>query len=200
MTKLPANFITAAVATLDRLWTRAGALTTSEGARAMMQANLSHHLHAGDIATLPLAYIVMMADGGHEPAQKALAEYIATAIDQKRFGELTPGLQDYAKRVLLAGELPGYGRGHKIIDTWTRDITIKFLVDVAMVRWRLKKKQAAYLVVSVMERRGLKPASIRQVLDIYKNHSTIGNRLVAFMLSVIPDDEPEESPEKSGAV
>jgi hypothetical protein len=200
MTKLPGNFMDMAAKTLDRLWTRAGALTTSEGARAMMQANLSHHLHAGEVATVPLAHIIMMADGGHEPAQKALAEYIATFIDQKRFDELTPGLQDYAKRVLLKPELPGYGRGHKIIDTWTRDIVVRFLVAAAMKRWSLKKKQAAFIVATVLERRGIKPASVRQVLDIYKNHDTIGSRLVAFMMAVVPDDEPEESPEKSGAV
>src|SRR5215831_857720 len=96
MSKLPANFIDSAVAILDRNWVLAGALTTSEGARAMIQADLSRKLHAGELSTVPLAYIITMADHGHEPAQRALAEYIGTYIDQKQFNELTPGLQDYA--------------------------------------------------------------------------------------------------------
>jgi N6-adenosine-specific RNA methylase IME4 len=41
MTKLPAAFTDSAVAHLDSLWVRAGALTTTEGARAAMQADLS---------------------------------------------------------------------------------------------------------------------------------------------------------------
>jgi hypothetical protein len=177
-----------AVATLDRWWVRAGVLTTSEGARAAMQANLSRHLYAGELGTVPLAHIIMMADHGHEPAQRALAEYVATFIDQKRFEDLTPGLQDYAKRVLLKPELPGYGRGHKIIDTWTRDVVISFLVTAAMECWHLKKKQAAHLVAVVLKRRGVKPASTRQVLDIYDSRDTLGSRLVAFMMATVPDE------------
>jgi hypothetical protein len=188
MAKLPATFTDDAVAVLDRLWVRAGELTTSEGARARMQADLSRKLHAGELSTVPLAHIIAMADQGHEPAQKALAEYIGAHIDAKRFDDLTPGLQDYNKRVLLRPELPGYRPGHKIIDTWTRDIVISFLVSRAMGAWYLKKKQAAALVAIVLKRRGIKPTSTRQVVDIYDSRGTIGQRVVAFMMEAIPED------------
>jgi hypothetical protein len=190
MTKLPSTFTDGAVAALDNMWVRAGELTTSDGARAKMQEDLSRKLHAGDeLSTVPLAYIIAMADHGHEPAQKALAEYIATAIDQKRFSDLTPGLQDYNKRVLLRPELPGYGPGHKVIDTWTRDIVISFLVSRAMGAWRLKKKQACAIVALVLKRRGIKPGTTRQVLNIFEGRGTIGQRLVDFMMAGIPEEE-----------
>jgi hypothetical protein len=192
LTTLPATFEQALAPmiteTLTEMWDRGSELTTSEGARRAMQKNLSGYLQRGELATVPLAHIIMMADRGHEPAQRALSEYIATFIDQKRFNDLTPGLQDYAKRTLLASELPGYGRGHKIIDIWTRDAVISFLVKFAMETWKLKKKQAAHHVAVVLERRGVKPASARQVLDIYDARDTLGARVVAFMMAAIPDD------------
>jgi hypothetical protein len=190
MTKIPANVLDVQVATIDRWWVLAGELTTAEGARAMLRADLSRKLHAGELSTVPLAYIIAMADRGHEPAQRALAEFIGTHIDQKRFNELTPGLQDYAKRVMLGPELPGYGRGNKVVDTWTRDIVISYLVKATMERWRLKKKQAAHLVAIVLKRRGVKPASTRQVLEIYDTRDTLGARLVAFVMGAVPDDDP----------
>jgi hypothetical protein len=51
MSKLPAVFADSAVAALDRWWGLAGELTTSEGARAQMQADLSRRLHAGEVST-----------------------------------------------------------------------------------------------------------------------------------------------------
>jgi hypothetical protein len=198
MTKLPAPFVDSAVATIDRWWDLAGVLTTSEGARAAMQADLSRKLHAGALSAVPLAYIIGMADHGHEPAQRALAEYIATAINQRRFNDLTPGLQDYNTRVLLRRELPGYPRGHNILDNWTRDIVIGFLVGRTMSTWRLKKKPAAALVAIVLKQRGIKPASTRQVIDIYDSRDTRPRRLVEFMLKDLPD-LPEPPPEPSAS-
>jgi hypothetical protein len=190
--QLPMTFEEAQAAeivdTLAQMWDRGAELTTSEGARRAMQRNLSAHLHAGEVATVPLAHIIAMADHGHEPAQWALNEFIATRIDQKRFDELTPGLQDYNKRVLLKHELPGYGRGHKIIDTWTRDAVIAFLVRFTIEHWRLKKKRAAHFVALVLKRRGVVPNSTRQVLEIYDNRDTLGHRLVTFMMTAVPNE------------
>jgi hypothetical protein len=200
MTKLPTNLTDSAVGIIDRWWVRAGELTTAEGARAVMQADLSRKLHAGELRTVPLAYIIAMADGGHEPAQRALAEYIGTHIDQKRFNDLTPGLQDYAKRVVLKPELPSYGRGNKIIDTWTRDAVISYLVKATMERWHLKKKQAAHLVAVALKRRGIKPASTRQVLAIYDTRDSLGARIVAFMMESVPDDDGLSMPRIDGNV
>jgi hypothetical protein len=194
MTKLPAHFVDSAVATINHWWDLAGVLTTSEGARAAMQADLSRKLYAG-VSSLPLAYIIGMADHGHVPAQRALAEYIADAINKKRFDDLTPGLQDYNVRVLLKPQLPGYPRGPNILDNWTRDVVIGFLVGRTMSTWRLKKKPAAALVAIVLKRRGIKPASTRQVIDIYDSRDTRPRRLVEFMLKDLP-----ELPEPSASV
>jgi hypothetical protein len=189
MTKLPASFTETIVATLGSYWDRAGALTTSDGARAAMQANLSRSLHAGELATVPLAYIIMMANAGHEPAQRALREWIATYIDSDRFNDLPVQARDFALKVMLEKEPPGYQRGHKIIDTWTRDAVINFLVAMAMERWRIKKAQAAALMAIVLKERGLKPASTRGVLDIFDARNSLGARTVAFMMAAAPDDD-----------
>jgi len=194
MAKLPAAFVENAVGTLDRWWDRAGVLTTSEGARAAMQATLSRSLLAGDLGTVPLAYIIAMANAGHEPAQLALRTWIGSHIDQKRFNDLPVQAQAYAHKVMLEPVLSGYGRGNKIIDTWTRDIVINYLVRATIARWGVKKAQAAYLVALVLKRRGIKPASTRQVLDIFKNRGSLAERLVRFMLAEIPDDGPTAIP------
>jgi hypothetical protein len=193
MPRLPAAFTDSAVAAICSWLDRAGELMTSTGARARMKADLTAKLAAGELATVPLSYIVAMADHGHEPAQDALAEHIATFIDQKRFGELTPGLQDYGKRVLLRRQLPGYSRGHKIIDTWTRDIVIAFVTALAMGHWRLKKKPAAALVAAALKRHGIKPITTRGVLQIFDARGTIGPRLVGFMLADIGGEPVQKS-------
>jgi hypothetical protein len=54
--------------------------------------------------------------------------------------------------------------------------------------WRLKKTQAATIVAMVLKRRGIKPASKRQVLDIYNARGTIGQQVAEFMMAQIPDD------------
>src|SRR5262249_20980597 len=115
-------------------------------------------------------------------------------IDQKRFNDLPVQAQAYAHNVMLEPAVPGYGRGNKIIDTWTRDIVINYLLRAAIARWGLQKTQAAYLVALVLKRRGIKPGSKRQVLDIFKGRNTLVERLVRFMLAEIPDDGPAAAP------
>jgi hypothetical protein len=79
-----------------------------------------------------------------------------------------------------------------------RDICISFMVKEAMQRWQLKRKQAAYMVAIVLTRRGIKPASTRQVLDIYDNRDSLGARVVDFMMAAVPDD-PDDPPSDPGA-
>jgi hypothetical protein len=195
MTKLPADFVESAVSHLGRWWDRVQAAATSEYARGAMRDNLLGHLRRGDLSTVPRAYIETMAYQRHEPAQDALRIYIAEAIDNHYFDELPVGLQEFNRRFLLDPNMSGYGRGNKIIDTWTRDILISGLVGEAMKRWRLKKNQAAAIVAIMLKPRGVKAASKTQVLEIYNNRTTIGARVVEFMMAAIPDDEepPPES-------
>jgi hypothetical protein len=194
MTRPPADFVDSAVADLGELWDRASATATAEYARKRMKDNLLDNLHRGDLGTVPRAYIERMAYNGHEPAQQALRQYVAEAIDQHRFEELPVGFQEFAREFLLYPNMRGYGRGHKAIDTWTRDGLINFLTGAAIERWKLKKKQAAAIMAIMLKRRGVKVASTRQVLDIYDNRDTLSERVARFMLASIPDDEPEPPP------
>jgi hypothetical protein len=195
MTKLPADFVESAIFDLGKGWDRVHGATTSEYARAAMRDNLLRSLRRGDLGTVPRAYIETMAYKGHEPAQDALRVFIAEAIDNHYFDELPVGLQEFNRKFLLDPNMSGYGRGNKIIDTWTRDILVSGLVGEAMKRWGLKKKPAAAIVAIMLKRRGNKVGSTTQVLEIYNNRTTIGARVVQFMLAAIPDDEePPRSP------
>jgi hypothetical protein len=127
-----------------------------------------------------------MADSGHEPAQWALRDHIAAHIEQDRFAELPVSIRAYNAKVLRASQLPGYGRGNKAIDTWTRDSAIALMVKLAMQRWTLRKKRAAGLVAMAVQRHGLK-LKLRSVLDIFDNGGTLAARLVTFMLAAVPD-------------
>jgi hypothetical protein len=189
MTKLPADFVESAVFDLGKWWDRVQVATTSEYARGTIRDNLLRSLRSGDLGTVPRAYIETMAYSGHEPAQDALRIFIAEAIDNHWFHELPVGLQEFNRKFLLNPNMPGYGRGHKIIDVWVRDVLISGLVGEAMKRWRLKKKPAAALVAVMLKRREVRVASTRQVLEIYDRRDTIGARVVQFMLAAIPDDE-----------
>ena len=194
MTTLPAVFVANAAADLGELWDRACAATTSEFARKRMKDDLLDNLIRGDRATVPRAYIERMAYNGHEPAQQALRQYVAEAIDQHRFHELPVGFQQFAREVVLYPNMKGYGRGNKIIDTWMRDGLIVFLTGAAIRRWSLKKKQAAAIMAVMLKRRGVRVASTRQVLDIYDSRDTLYQRLVEFMLAPIPEDQHEDVP------
>lgn len=190
MAKLPIPFVEAVISRLNRGWDAAWAYTTSQGARAEVQASLTRSLHAGDQGAVPLDYIVAMAKAGHEPAQWALRKFIRNEINERQFNDLPVSLQHYNMDVLENVTLPGYARGNKIVDTWTRDIVIIYLTKVAIAQWGVKKAQAAYLVALVLKRRGIKPGSAKQVLDIFNNRDTLHERLVRFLLAEIPDDGP----------
>jgi hypothetical protein len=194
MTRLPADVVESAVADLGELWDAASVTATAKYARERMKDNLLDNLHRGDLGTVPRAYIERMAYNGHQPAQQALREYVADAIDNHRFQELPVGFQEFAREFLLYPDMRGYGRGHKLIDTWTRDGLINFLTGAAIERWKLRKKQAAAIMAIVLKRRRVGVASTRQVLDIYDNRNSLSERVVRFMLASIPDDEPEPPP------
>ena len=146
MTKLPADFVENVAAVIGRWWDRASQVATSTYARGAMKANLLGNLRRGDLSTVPRVYIERMARAGHEPAQEALRLYIAEAVDSHAFQDLPGGFQTFARDFLLNGmpdceRLPGYGRGNKIIDTWTRDVMINFFMTAAMERWKFKKNR-----------------------------------------------------------
>jgi hypothetical protein len=103
--KLSPAFINAVVHIVDRWWAIAGELTTSAGARAYMQANLRQNLYAGDRASVPLDFIIRMAESGHEPAQWALRDYIGEFIQIDRFNDLPVSRVVPATRLLYSRRL-----------------------------------------------------------------------------------------------
>ena len=129
MTKLPADYVESVAGVLGRWWDRTSQVATSTYAREAMKVNLLGNLRRGDLSMVPRVYIERMARAGHEPAQDALRIYVGEAIDSHTFQDLPGGFQTFARDFLLSGmpnceRLPGYGRGNKIIDTWTRDVMI----------------------------------------------------------------------------
>jgi hypothetical protein len=185
--KLPAALVAAETAIVDTIadWYGRAMERVGDG-RHQMKQNLIGQLQRGEHAAVPLPYILAMANAGHEPAQWALRDYIRDFIDQHRFNDLPVSLQHYNMKVLQERALPGYGRGHKIVDTWSRDVVIAFSVKTAMERWSLKKKPAAGFVALAVQRHGVR-LKTRQVLDIYGNRESLGARLVAFLLAEVPD-------------
>jgi hypothetical protein len=183
MAKLPAALTNTILAEIDRWWMRAGALTTSEAGRAYIEADIIRKLQA---ATLPFDFAIQMAEAGHEPAQLALRKFIDAAMEVDRFNDLPLSVRNYARRLIVRPEQPGYGPGHNIINTWTRDSVIIFLVTRTMETWQLKKKPAAVFVGTVLKRHGVMDG--RQVLRIYNARHTLGQRVIEFLMAQIPND------------
>jgi len=152
-------------------------------------------LERGEGASLPLAYIVAMADAEHPPADHALRIYIHTAIDADRFNHLPLQIRAYAQRALTRPPLPiGYPSNQaQVVNDYTRDVAIRFLVDQIVARWRAvpqlysnqTRHSAAWLVALVFTRHGIKLAE-QQVRRIYNGRQTSARRLAEFLIGDLP--------------
>ena len=115
------------ISRLNRGWDAAWAYTTSQGARAEVQASLTRSLHAGDQGAVPLDYIVAMAKAGHEPAQWALRKFTRNEINERRFNDLPVSLQHYNMDVLENVTLPWVTRAGTRSSTRGRAILSSFI-------------------------------------------------------------------------
>jgi hypothetical protein len=70
-----------------------------------------------------------------------------------------------------------------IVDTWTRDVAISALMDLAMKRLSLPQRRAADFVAVVVSRHGIN-LKRQQIERIYRSHRTMGQRIAAFMGSI----------------
>jgi hypothetical protein len=112
------------------------AVLGSEAGQLAVQGDIYRQLKAGDTATLPLDYIVAMADARHPPADHALRAFIHDHIDADRFADLPVQLRAYAQRALMRPPLDGYpSNAPQVVNDLTRDIAICVLVDQIVLLW-----------------------------------------------------------------
>src|SRR5262245_27614679 len=155
----------------------------SDAGRLVMRNELIQQLQTQD--SLTIAHVIHMADGEHVPAIDALRVHIGTHLDQGgKWEDLPDQLRGWGiNKMMLQPVVSGYRHGgHMIVDTWTRDIAIRALMDLAMKRWSLPQRRAAEFLAEVVSQHGIK-LKRQQIERIYRDHSTMPNRIAAFMMS-----------------
>ena len=187
MTSLPATFAEAEAATIidaiDHWYVKNEEKLKACAGRLVMRNELIHQLQTQ--SSLTIAHVIYMADAGHVPAIEALRVYIGTHLDQGgKWEDLPDQLRGWGiNKMMLQPVVSGYRHGgHMIVDTWTRDIAIRALMDLAMKRWSLPQRRAAEFLAVVVSQHGIK-LKRQQIERIYRDHSTMPNRIAAFMMS-----------------
>jgi hypothetical protein len=199
LTNLPATFAEAEEAgiidAVDEWYVRLADKLSSDGGHRAVQEDMYRQLERGAGASLPLAYIVAMADGNHPPADHALRAYIHAAIDADRFSELPVQVRAYSQRALTRPPAAaGYpSNSPQVVNDFVRDIAIALLIDQIVLHWpqvpKLYSSQsrhsAAWLLAAVFNRHGIKLAE-QQVRRIYKGRQTLSRRLAEFLIANLP--------------
>ena len=197
---LPATFAEAEeaeiIATLEQWYPRIADWLTSEFSHEVVRNDMLRQLERGEGASLPLAYIIAMADAEHPPADDALRSYIHAAIDADRFNDLPVQIRAYAQRALTRPPLPpGYPSNRsQVVNDYSRDTGIRLLIDEIVLRWPAVPKlyssqtrhSAAWLLALVFARHGMKPAKEQQMRRIYKERETFPRRLAEFLAADLP--------------
>jgi hypothetical protein len=168
--------------TLDRWFDLVGGLMTSDAGRRIVREDIGRRLAAG---TIEAAWVIEAANAGHQDADLALRTYVATFADQGRWNELPTQVQGYAVGALLRAPTT-YPRGKNIVDTWTRDIGVAVMVDLAAKHWALpatrsrstEAASASYFVSLMLRGRGIRLKE-QQVSRIYSGHNKVAARLAA---------------------
>ena len=198
-TGLPTTFAEAEereiIATLEQWYPRIADKLNSEAGHEAVRDDMVRQLERGNGASLPVAYIVAMADAEHPPADHALRIYIHGAIDADRFNALPVQVRAYAQRALTRPPLPiGYPSNRpQVVNDFTRDIAICLAIDQIVLRWpkvpqlygSQTRHSAAWLLALVLTRHGIKLAE-QQVRRIYKKRQTINRRLAEFLIADLP--------------
>jgi hypothetical protein len=189
-TMLPATFeeaqATEIIAAIDGWYGNVAAALASDAGRLVMRNELLRQLRTQ--SSLPTAYIIDMADRGHVPAIEALRIHIATHLDQGgKWEDLSDQLRGWGiHKMMLQPVVGGYPEGGRLlVDTWMRDLGIGVMMDMAMPRWSLSQRRAAEFIGMVLLRHGIKLRR-QQIERIYRNRSTMAERIAAFMLSARP--------------
>jgi hypothetical protein len=198
---LPATFAEAEeaeiIATLERWYRRIADKLTAEFAHEKTRDDIVRQLERGEGASLPLDYIVAMAEADHPVADHALRTCIRAAIDADRFNDLPLQVRNYARRALDPNRAPipsTYPSNRaQVVNNRSRDIAIAFLIDQIVRRWphvpklysSKTRRSAACLVALVFTRYGvsIKEQRVRQ---IYNERPTLSRRLAEFLIADLP--------------
>jgi hypothetical protein len=200
LSQLPATFAQAEeseiIATLDEQWyPRLAEKMTSEAAHEAVRDDMLRQLERGEGASLPVAYIIAMADANHPPADHALRIHIHAAIDADRFNALPVQIRAYAQRALTRSPLPiGYPSNRpQVVNDYTRNAAIHLCIDQIVARWPGVPKfysshtrhSAAWLLALVFTRHGIKlnEQQVRRLYSAWKTHS---RRLAEFLIADLP--------------
>ena len=181
-TNVPAPIAAEITRALERWYELVRDLMTSDAGRRIVREDICKRLQAG---TLETAWVIEAANAGHQDADLALRAYAATFADQGRWNELPAQVQGYAVGALLRAPTT-YPRGKNFVDTWTRDLGVAVMVDLAAKRWALpptrsrstEAPSASYFVSLMLRARGVGLRE-QQVSRIYSGHNRVAARLAA---------------------
>jgi hypothetical protein len=151
--------------------------------------------------TIPLMRVITVAEAGYRDADLALREEAAECIDRKE--EMPTELADYAQ-CALKRSLASYPRGRNLVDTWTRDHGICFLVLQAHSRWNVPVSRshsrkpsakeplsACHLVALALNKRGcsIQERQVERIFGDFVSAKT-AKRLSASIPLFDADDTP----------
>jgi hypothetical protein len=159
-----------------------GRIMTSEAGRLMMRNDIHERLRAG---TIPTMEVIWAAEAGHQDADLALRQLIAEKIDRRE--ALPVALANYAQRALIR-PFANYPQGEtNVVDTWTRNVGVAVMVDMARVTWGLPVARnpasglpsAAGVVAKGLKIKGFRHLGRSQVARIHREHGELAARLCA---------------------
>jgi hypothetical protein len=150
--------------------------------------------------TIPLMRVIAAAEADRD-ADLALREEAAEYVNRRE--DMPTELANYAQLARMR-PLVSYRRGRNLVDTWTRDHGIYFLVSQTRSRWKVpvsrshsrkpsakEQLSACYLVARALNKRGY-PIQERQVERIFSNfaRAKTAKRLSAAIPLFDADDIP----------
>jgi hypothetical protein len=159
-----------------------GQIMTSEAGRLILRRDIHERLRAG---TIPTMEVIAAAEGGHQDADIALRRLGVEMLDR---GEMPDAaLRNYLQRALVR-DIVNYPQGEtNVVDTWTRNIGIAVLVDMARATWGLQvgrspasgMPSAAGVVAKGLKIKGFRHLGRSQVARIHREHGELAARLCA---------------------
>ena len=199
MSVLPATIDKAeAVETISRWIDVIAVGLTSDTSHSLVRDAIRDILRKG---TIPLMRVIAAAEAGYRDADLALREEAAECINRRE--EMPTELANYAQRALMR-PLVSYRRGRDLVDTWTRDHGIYFLVSQTHSRWNVPVSRshsrkpnakeplsACYLVVLALNKRGylIQERQVERIFGDFVSAKT-AKRLSASIPLFDADDTP----------
>ena len=199
MSVLPATIDKAeAVETISRWIDVIAVGLTSDTSHSLVRDAIRDILRKG---TIPLMRVIAAAEAGYRDADLALREEAAECINRRE--EMPTELANYAQRALMR-PLVSYRRGRDLVDTWTRDHGIYFLVSQTRSRWNVPVSRnhsrkpsakeplsACYLVARALNKRGylIQERQIERIFGDFARAKT-AKRLSASIPLFGADDIP----------